>query len=97
MAGMDVLKVLHLCFFAILNTEQNSSYLQLCRRLYGKMLVLVDAHNNDKKTWGNVNIQRFSILDKINIYSIIFLLPWNSLIRGQAAWEIVLVRRPKTW
>ena len=33
--------VSHLCFFATLNKEQKSlSYLQLCRRLNGKMLVL---------------------------------------------------------
>ena len=32
--------VSHLCVFATLNKEQNSSYLQLCRRLNGKMLVL---------------------------------------------------------
>ena len=31
--------VSHLCFFATLNKEQKSSYLQLCRRLNGKMLV----------------------------------------------------------
>ena len=30
--------VSHLCFFATLNKEQKSSYLQLCRRLNGKML-----------------------------------------------------------
>ena len=29
----------HTCFFATLNKEQKSSYLQLCRRLNGKMLV----------------------------------------------------------
>ena len=29
----------HLCFFATFNKEQKSSYLQLCRRLNGKMLV----------------------------------------------------------
>ena len=32
--------VSHLCFFATLNKEQKSSYLQLCRGLNGKMLVL---------------------------------------------------------
>ena len=32
--------VSHLCFFATLNKEQKSSYLQLCRKLIGKMLVL---------------------------------------------------------
>ena len=32
--------VSHHCFFATLNKERNSSYLQLSRRLNGKMLVL---------------------------------------------------------
>ena len=32
--------VSYLCFFATLNKEQNSSYLQLSRRLNSKMLVL---------------------------------------------------------
>ena len=32
--------VSHLCFFTTLNKEQKSPYLQLCRRLNGKMLVL---------------------------------------------------------
>ena len=32
--------VSHICFFATLNKEQKSSYLQLCRRLNGKILVL---------------------------------------------------------
>ena len=37
---VDSLMVSHLYFFATLNKEQNSSYLQLSRRLNGKMLVL---------------------------------------------------------
>ena len=32
--------VSYLCFFATLNKEQKSSYLQLCRKLNSKMLVL---------------------------------------------------------
>ena len=33
-----------ICFFATLNKEQKSSYVQLCRRLNGKMLVLGFLH-----------------------------------------------------
>ena len=41
--------VSHLCFFATLNKEQKSLYLQLCRRLNGKMLVLGFLYS--KSTW----------------------------------------------
>ena len=37
---MDLIRVSHLYFFLILNKEQNSSFLQLRKRLFGKMLVL---------------------------------------------------------
>ena len=38
--GVGYNTVSHLSFFATMNKEQKSSYLQLCRRLNGKMLVL---------------------------------------------------------
>ena len=37
--GGEYNTVSHLCFFATLNKDKKSSYLQLCRRLNDKMLV----------------------------------------------------------
>ena len=57
--------VSHLCLFATLNKEQKSSYLQLCRRLNGKLLVLGFLYSKStpivKKKKKHVKRLRFSL------------------------------------